>query len=146
VDLETLVQGIDVILDGVGSADQAERDAAVGSAARILEVLTLLTDRVGADVGSDADIAAERVRLSEIHAVGSERGWWAGGGESISGRLASDFFGVSKLKIDPQLTGVENNPQGAADARTASQQESDLYLHYESEQQQPADRAGVSGR
>ncbi|MEI9976961.1 MAG: hypothetical protein WDO73_35855 [Ignavibacteriota bacterium] len=36
----------------------------------------------------------------------------------VSGRLQR-FFGVSQLRIDPSLPGVENNPQGARDIATA---------------------------
>lgn len=109
LDLETRVRGIDVILTFAGPINKLTVTHRADPPLEFSEVVALLA--TGRAPTSDPTLAA-RQSQADSQSV-AQLGASALIGEAIaapvSGRLQR-FFGVSKLKIDPRLTGVDNNP------------------------------------
>jgi len=108
VDLETKVRGVTVTINFTGPANRLNVSYRSDPPLQSAEIVALLT--VGRTPESNVGSAAQ---------VGSLQGFFSAGGNTllgaamaapISGRLQK-FFGVSRLKIDPELTGVTNTPQ-----------------------------------
>ena len=62
----------------------------------------------------------------------------------VAGRLQR-FFGVSKLRIDPTLSGRGKQPAGAPDARAAGHADHHVHLYHQRHQQQSAGGPGGVG-
>ncbi|MSV27710.1 MAG: translocation/assembly module TamB [Bryobacterales bacterium] len=109
VDVETRVRGIDVILTLSGPIDKLNITHRSDPPLEFGEVVALLA--TGRAPTTDPALAATQARRPQSF---SQVGADAILGQAISGPVSDRlqrFFGVSKLKIDPSLTGVENNPQ-----------------------------------
>ncbi len=109
VDVETRVRGIDVILTLSGPIDKLNVTHRSDPPLEFGEVVALLA--TGRAPTTDPALAATQARRPQSF---SQVGADAILGQAISGPVSDRlqrFFGVSKLKIDPSLTGVENNPQ-----------------------------------
>jgi translocation and assembly module TamB len=109
VDLETRVQGVDITLTVSGPINKLNLTPRSDPPMAYADVLALLA--TGAAPASDPTFAARQNTPAQSF---TQSGASALIGQvvanPVSGRLQR-FFGVSKLKIDPQLTGAENNPQ-----------------------------------
>ena len=109
VDLETRVQGIDVILTVSGPINKLNVTPRSDPPLEMSQVLALLA--TGSARSSDPTLAARQTVANQ--------GFTQLGASALIGQVVANpvssrlqrFFGVSRLKIDPQLTGVENNPQ-----------------------------------
>jgi translocation and assembly module TamB len=109
VDLETRVQGIEVTLTVSGPIDKLNLTPRSDPPMQYSDVLALLA--TGAAPSSDPTLAAARQSAPQSF---TQLGASALIGQVVANPVSSQlqrFFGVSKLRIDPQLTGVENNPQ-----------------------------------
>ena len=62
----------------------------------------------------------------------------------VTGRLQR-FFGVSSLRIDPTIPGIDANPQARLTLQQQVTPNVTLHLHYERHDQQSANRAGGMG-
>ena len=109
VDLETKVNGIDVTLNISGPANKLNLTPRSDPPLQFNEIVTLLA--TGYSTNSDPTRLAQQST--------SPQSWQQAGASAllgqaltspVSGRLQR-FFGVSQLRIDPSLPGVENNPQ-----------------------------------
>jgi translocation and assembly module TamB len=109
IDLETKVQGIDVTLTVSGPLTKLNVTPRSDPPMQYSEVLALLA--TGSAPSSDPTLAAARQNAPTSF---TQLGASALIGQVVANPVSSQlqrFFGVSRLKIDPQLTGVENNPQ-----------------------------------
>jgi len=109
VDLETRVQGIDVILTVSGPLTGLIVTSRSDPPLESSQVLSLLT--TGSAPTTDPTLSSRQNAPSQSFA---QLGAGALVGQVVANPVSSRlqrFFGVSKLKIDPQLTGVENNLQ-----------------------------------
>jgi translocation and assembly module TamB len=110
VDLETKVSGIDVTLTISGPINKLNLTPRSDPPMQYSEVLALLA--TGSAPSTDPTALAARQNAPS-------QGFTQLGASALIGQVVANpvssqlqrFFGVSKLKIDPQLTGVENNPQ-----------------------------------
>ncbi len=109
VDVETRVRGIDVILTLSGPIDKLNVTHRSDPPLEFSEIVALLA--TGRAPSSDPALAAAQTRSPQSFSqVGANAILGQAIASPVSDRLQR-FFGVSKLKIDPNLTGVENNPQ-----------------------------------
>jgi translocation and assembly module TamB len=126
VDLETKVNGIDVTLNVSGPITKLNLTPRSDPPLQFNEIVALLA--TGRSPTSDPTRLAQEAT--------SPQSWQQMGASALLGQaLASPvsdrlqrFFGVSQLRIDPSLPGVENNPQ----ARVTLQQQvtSDITFTY----------------
>lgn len=108
LDLETKVRGYTVMINFSGPLDQLNFTYRSDPPLQSQEILALLT------VGR----TPEATRAPGGGAATSQSFLQAGGNSLLGQALATPvssrlqrFFGVSRLKIDPQLTGVDNTPE-----------------------------------
>jgi len=110
VDLETKVNGVDVTLNISGPANKLNLTPRSDPPLQFNEIISLLA--TGYSPTSDP------TRLAQEY-TSPQQSWQQMGASAllgqaltspVSGRLQR-FFGVSQLRIDPSLPGVENNPQ-----------------------------------
>lgn len=110
IDLQTRVRGIDVILTVSGTLNKLTITPRSDPPLQFSEIVALLT--TGSAPG--ANPATLQMRESTIYQSWQQMGASALLGQAlanpVSGRLQR-FFGVTRLKIDPLISGVENNPQ-----------------------------------
>ena len=109
IDLETKVQGIDVTLSVTGPITKLNVTPRSDPPMQYSDVLALLA--TGSAPSSDPTLSAARQNAPQSF---TQVGASALIGQVVANPVSSQlqrFFGVSRLKIDPQLTGVENNPQ-----------------------------------
>jgi len=109
IDLETKVRGIDVTLTVSGPLTKLNLTPRSDPPMQYSDVLALLA--TGSAPSSDPTLAAARQNAPQSF---TQLGASALIGQVVANPVSSQlqrFFGVSRLKIDPQLTGVENNPQ-----------------------------------
>ena len=109
VDLETKVNGIDVTLNISGPLTKLNLTPRSDPPLQFNEIISLLA--------SGYSSTSDPTRLAQQNT--SPQSWQQAGASAllgqaltspVSGRLQR-FFGVSQLRIDPSLPGVENNPQ-----------------------------------
>ncbi len=109
VDLETRVRGIDVTMSLTGPADRLNLGFRSEPPLQYQEILALLA--VGRAPTSDPTLLARQTQ--------QDQSWQQAGASTlvgqalaapVAGRLQR-FFGVSRIKIDPKLTGLGNNPE-----------------------------------
>ncbi len=109
LDLRTRVRSIDVTLTFSGPIDKLNVNYRSDPPLQLNEIIALLT--VGrAPAGSPSLAAAQNEAAQSWQQVGASALVGQAVAAPIAGRLQK-FFGVSRIKIDPRLTGVENNPQ-----------------------------------
>jgi translocation and assembly module TamB len=109
VDLETRARGVDVILTVTGPLSKLNVSPRSDPPLPFSDILALLA--TGRAPTSDPTLAA---RQSSQPQSWQQMGATALVGQAIANPVAGRlqrFFGVTKLKIDPTVTGVENNPQ-----------------------------------
>ncbi len=109
VDLQTRVSGIDVTLAITGPINKLNLTPRSDPPMQYADVIALLA--TGSPPSSDPTLAARQGTPQESF---TQLGANALIGQVVANPVSSRlqrFFGVSKLKIDPQLTGVESNPQ-----------------------------------
>lgn len=107
VDLQTRARGIDVAISFSGTLNKLNMTYRSDPPLQSNEIVALLA--MGRDPATTAGLASAQVSSQGLLQSGSS----ALGQvitSPVSGRLQR-FFGVSRLKIDPQLTGVDNIPQ-----------------------------------
>ena len=110
VDLSTSVQGVDVALSVSGSADKMKLSYRSDPPLQMSEIISLLAS--GKPPTSDPVLAAhEQPAVQQnFQQAGASTLLGQAVANPVSGRLQR-LFGVSKLKIDPQITGTSNTPQ-----------------------------------
>jgi translocation and assembly module TamB len=109
LDLRTRVRSIDVTLTFSGPLDKLNVNYRSDPPLQLNEIIALLT--VGrAPAGSPSLAEAQNEAAQSWQQVGASALVGQAVAAPIAGRLQK-FFGVSRIKIDPRLTGVENNPQ-----------------------------------
>jgi translocation and assembly module TamB len=109
LDLETRVRGIDVTLNFTGPPDRLNVTYRSDPPLQINEIIALLA--VGRAPTSDPALLARQ--------TDRDQNWQQIGastlvGQALAAPLASRLqrlFGVSRIKIDPKLTGLGNNPE-----------------------------------
>ncbi len=109
VDLETRVRGVDITMSLNGPADRLNLGFRSEPALQYQEIVALLA--VGRAPTSDPALLARQTQ--------QDQSWQQAGASTlvgqalaapVAGRLQR-FFGVSRIKIDPKLTGLGNNPE-----------------------------------
>jgi translocation and assembly module TamB len=110
VDLETTVQGVDVALSVSGPVDRMKLSYRSDPPLQFTEIVSLLGS--GKPPTSDPVLAARTPvpPQQNIGQAGASTLLGAAVANPVSGRLQR-LFGVSKLKIDPQITGSSITPQ-----------------------------------
>jgi translocation and assembly module TamB len=109
VDLETKANGIDVTLTVAGPLNKLRLTPRSDPPLQFSEIVSLLA--TGRTPTSDPTLLAQQ---STAPGSWQQMGASALLGQAIANPVAGRlqrFFGVSKLRIDPTLPGVENNPQ-----------------------------------
>ncbi len=109
MDLETRVRGIIVNINFSGPLNKLNFSYRSDPPLQSQEIIALLT--VGRAPGSTATVAgAQSAQGQSFLQTGGDTLLGQAIAAPVSGRLQR-FFGVSRLKIDPQLTGIDNTPQ-----------------------------------
>jgi translocation and assembly module TamB len=107
LEVETRARGITVNVSFSGTLNKLNTAYRSDPPLQPSEIIALLA--IGRDPNVSAGIASSQAtRASALQGVGTLVGEAVA--QSLSGRLQK-FFGVTRIKIDPQLTGVENTPQ-----------------------------------
>jgi len=107
MDLETKARGIVVNISFSGTAQKLNVNYSSDPPLQSREIIALLA--TGRDPKSSAGLASSQVTGGGLTEVGNGLL-----GQAVSQQLSSRvqrFFGASRVKIDPQLSGVENLPQ-----------------------------------
>jgi translocation and assembly module TamB len=109
VDLETMVQGVDVALSVSGPVDRMKLSYRSDPPLQFTEIVSLLGS--GKAPTSDPVLAARTPAAppQNFGQSGASTILGAAVANPVSGRLQR-LFGVSKLKIDPQITGASITP------------------------------------
>ncbi|MCZ2155943.1 MAG: translocation/assembly module TamB, partial [Bryobacterales bacterium] len=109
LDLRTRVRSIDVTLTFSGPLDKLNINYRSDPPLQLNEIIALLT--VGrAPAGSPSLAEAQSEAAQSWQQIGASALVGQAVAAPIAGRLQK-LFGVSRIKIDPRVTGVENNPQ-----------------------------------
>ncbi|MBZ5725498.1 MAG: translocation/assembly module TamB domain-containing protein [Acidobacteriia bacterium] len=110
VDLETKVQGVDVTLRISGPMDRMKLSYSSDPPMQFSDLATLLAS--GKLTTTDPVLAARQPTATQqsFEQTGASALLGQAVGNPVSGRLQR-LFGVSKLKIDPQITGASSTPQ-----------------------------------
>jgi translocation and assembly module TamB len=110
VDLSTTVQGVDVSLSVSGPVERMKFSYRSDPPLQFTEIVSLLAS--GKAPTSDPVLAAREpvAPQQSIQQAGASTLLGQAVANPVSGRLQR-LFGVSKLKIDPQITGASNTPQ-----------------------------------
>ncbi len=109
VDLETKARGIDVMLTVSGPVDKLNLTPRSDPPLQFNEIVALLA--TGRTPTSDPTLlAAQSTTPQSWEQMGASALLGQAIASPVAGRLQR-FFGVSNLRIDPTVPGVENNPQ-----------------------------------
>ena len=109
VDLETKARGIQVTLTISGPLNKLKLSTRSDPPLQFSEIVALLT--TGRTPTSDAALmSSQNPAAQSFQQMGASALLGQAISSPVSGRLQR-FFGVSKLRIDPTLPGVEYNPQ-----------------------------------
>jgi translocation and assembly module TamB len=109
IDLETKARGIDVILTVSGPINKLNVTPRSDPPLQFSEIVALLA--TGRAPTSDPSLVArEQMQPQTWQQMGASALVGQAIANPVAGRLQR-FFGVSRLKIDPSFSGVENNPQ-----------------------------------
>ncbi len=109
MDLETRVRGVVISMNFSGPASKLNMSYRSDPPLQSSEILALLT--VGRNPGASSSIAQTPVGQTQ-GMFGNDSSVLVGAAVTagINGRLQR-FFGISRVRIDPQLTGIDNVPQ-----------------------------------
>lgn len=109
LDLETRVRGVVIAMNFSGPASKLNMSYRSDPPLQSQEILALLT--VGRNPGSMSPVAQGPVGQTQ-GMFGNDSSVLVGAAVSagISGRMQR-FFGISRVRLDPQLTGIDNVPQ-----------------------------------
>jgi translocation and assembly module TamB len=109
VDLETKAKGIDVTLNVAGTPGKLNLTPRSDPPLQFSEIVAFLA--TGAAPTSDPTLLSESSTAPQSwQQMGASALLGQAIASPVTGRLQR-FFGVSRLRIDPTLPGVENNPQ-----------------------------------
>jgi translocation and assembly module TamB len=109
VDLETKAKGIDVILNVSGTPGKLKLTPRSDPPLQFSEIVAFLA--TGAAPTTDPTLLTESSTAPQSwQQMGASALLGQAIASPVTGRLQR-FFGVSRLRIDPTLPGVENNPQ-----------------------------------
>jgi translocation and assembly module TamB len=110
IDLETTVQGIDVTLSVTGPVDRMKLSYRSEPPMPFTDLVSLLAS--GKPPTTDPVLAARAPSAPQqnLQQAGASTLLGQAVANPVSGRLQR-LFGVSRLKIDPQITGSTNTPQ-----------------------------------
>ncbi len=110
IDLETTVQGIDVAISVTGPMDRMKLSYRSDPPMQFSDLISLLAS--GKTPSTDPVLAARAPAAPEqnFQQAGASTLLGQAVANPVSGRLQR-LFGVSKFKIDPQITGASNTPQ-----------------------------------
>jgi len=109
VDLETKAHGIDITLTVAGPLNKLRLTPRSDPPLQFSEIVALLA--TGRTPTSDPTLLAQQSTAPQSwQQMGASALLGQAIANPVAGRLQR-FFGVSKLRIDPTLPGVENNPQ-----------------------------------
>ena len=109
IDLETKARGIDITLTIAGSLNKLTLTPRSDPPLEFNEIVALLA--TGRTPTSDPSLWTQQQANSQSWTqMGASALLGSAIANPVAGRLQR-FFGVSKLRIDPTITGVENNPQ-----------------------------------
>jgi translocation and assembly module TamB len=108
LDLETKASGYDIVLTLAGPLQKLNVSYRSDPPLPFNEVITLLA--LGRSPTSDTSIAAQQLEQTQgLSQIGASGVIGQAISQPVSGRLQR-FFGVSRLKLDPELVGPEGNP------------------------------------
>ena len=109
IDLETKARGIDITLTVSGPLNKLNLTPRSDPPLQFNEIVALLA--TGRTPTSDPTLLAQQSTAPQSwQQMGASALLGQAIANPVAGRLQR-FFGVSKLRIDPTLPGVENNPQ-----------------------------------
>ena len=111
LDLETRVRGVTIAMNFSGPASKLNMSYRSDPPLQSSEILALLT--VGRNPGTNGSLSQVPVgQQSQGGVFGNDSSVVLGAAVTagINGRLQR-FFGISRVRIDPQLTGIDNVPQ-----------------------------------
>jgi len=109
LDLETRIRGIDITVNLTGPPNKLNMTYRSDPPLQLQELMALLT--VGRAPSSNPSVAVRQFATGlDWQQVGAGVLLGQALATPVTGRLQR-FFGVSRIKIDPQLRGIENNPQ-----------------------------------
>ena len=109
VDLETKARGIDITLTVSGPLNKLTLTPRSDPPLQFSEIVALLAQ--GRTPTSDPALMRQQSEAPQtFQQAGASALLGSAIANPVAGRLQR-FFGVSKLRIDPSLSGVENNPQ-----------------------------------
>ena len=109
IDLETKARGVDVILTVAGPINKLNVTPRSDPPLQFSEIIALLA--TGRAPSSDPTLVAREMSMQQSwQQIGASALVGQAIASPVAGRLQR-FFGVSRLKIDPSFSGVENNPQ-----------------------------------
>ncbi|WP_031498492.1 translocation/assembly module TamB domain-containing protein [Bryobacter aggregatus] len=110
LDLETRVRGVTISMNFSGPANKLNMSYRSDPPLQSSEILALLT--VGRNPGTSGSLTQTPVGQSPGGVFGNDSSVILGAAVTagINGRLQR-FFGISRVRIDPQLTGIDNVPQ-----------------------------------
>lgn len=110
LDLETRVRGVAISISFNGPASKLNMSYRSDPPLQSGEILALLT--VGRNPGSTSSVAQQAPMGQTQGMFGNDSSMIVGAAVTagINGRLQR-FFGISRVRLDPQLTGIDNVPQ-----------------------------------
>ncbi|MFB3829101.1 MAG: translocation/assembly module TamB domain-containing protein [Bryobacteraceae bacterium] len=109
IDLETRARGVDVTLTVTGPINKLNLTPRSDPPLQFNEIVALLA--TGRAPTSDPNLLAQQTTSPQTwQQMGASALLGQAIANPVAGRLQR-FFGITRLKIDPTLTGVENNPQ-----------------------------------
>jgi translocation and assembly module TamB len=109
VDLETKARGIDVTLTVTGPINKLNLTPRSDPPLQFSEIVALLA--TGRTPTSDLNLSSQQTTSTQTwQQMGASALLGQAIANPVAGRLQR-FFGVTQLKIDPTLAGVDNNPQ-----------------------------------
>ena len=109
IDLETKANGIDITLTVAGPLNKLHLTPRSDPPLQFNEIVALLAN--GRPPTSDPTMLSQQATAPQSwQQMGASALLGQALANPVSGRLQR-FFGVSKLRIDPTIAGVENNPQ-----------------------------------
>ena len=144
LDLETRVRGITVTINFTGPMDKLNVSYRSDPPMQSTEIVALLT--VGRAPGSTptAGAASSANPSQSLFSAGGNSLLGQAVAAPITGRLQR-LFGVSRLKIDPELTGVTNIPQARVTVEQQLSREVTRNLHLQPQPHPAADRPPPMG-
>jgi translocation and assembly module TamB len=108
IDLETKVRGIDIILTVSGPLNKLTLTPRSDPPLQFSEIVALLA--TGRAPTSDPSLWTQQNNSQSWQQLGASALLGSAIANPVAGRLQR-FFGVSKLRIDPTIAGVDNTPQ-----------------------------------